>query len=102
VPQAKISDQDEALERELSRLKAEYERLHEEKVRAEQSLSHLQDQLRELEEKARAEYGTADPEELNRLLEGMRAENQRLIDEYRRHVDEVRAGLAGLEREAEA
>ena len=96
--QAAPPDQDAALELELSRLKAEYEKLKEEKVRAEQSLDHLAGQLKDLEDKALTDYGTADPQALARLLEDMRAENQRLVEDYRRHVESVRAGLAELER----
>lgn len=101
MPATTTPDQDAALERELSRLKAEYEKLRDEKVRAEQSLDLLEAQLKELEAKAQAEYGTADPEALARMLDGMRAENRRLVEEYRAHVARVRAGLEELESRAE-
>lgn len=90
-------DHDAALERELAALKAQYETLRDEKVRSEQTLSHLEGQLRDLEEKAREQYGTADPEELGRMLEAMRAENGRLVAEYREHLRQVQDGLAQLE-----
>ena len=95
-------DQDAALERELAGLKADFEKLREEKVRAEQTLSHLEFQLKELEEKALAEYGTADPEALERMLAEMRAENQRLVEEYRRHIADIRSSLEGLEKGTES
>ncbi len=94
-------DQDAALERELAGLKADYEQLREEKVRAEQTLSHLEAQLKELEEKALAEYGTADPAALEAMLAAMRAENQRLVEEYRQHIQGIRSSLEGLEKGTE-
>ncbi len=91
-------NQDAALERELGQLRAEYEKLRDEKVRAEQTLTHLEAELSALEDKARAEYGTADPEELKAKLAAMRGENERLVAEYREHIAQVRGGLDALER----
>ncbi len=95
-------DADSRLERELAGLKAEYERLRDDKVRTEQDLSHLQNQLRELEARAEAEYGTSDPEALKTLLARKREENARLVAEYRQHIDAVKTDLAAVERDFEA
>lgn len=92
---------DAALERELGRLKAEYEKLREEQVRAEQTLAHLESELAALEEKARQEYGTSDPAELRAMLDAMRAENERQVAGYREHIAKVREELASLERSAD-
>jgi len=91
-------DADAGLQRELAALKAEYEALRDEKVRAEQTLAHLEAELAALEEQALRDYGTADPAELRARLEVMRLENQELARAYRAHIDEVRQGLDGLER----
>ena len=93
------NDADARLQNELAGLKGEYERLRDAKVRAEQDLSHLQNQLAELEAKAAAEYGTADPAELARLLEEKRAANARLVAEYREHVAAVKGELEAVERD---
>nr|WP_243439711.1 hypothetical protein [Fundidesulfovibrio soli] len=100
MPVAKTapSDPDARLEHELGQLKAEYEKLREEQVRAEQTLAHLQSELATLEEQARADYGTADPAELERMLAAMRADNARLVEEYREHIQSVREGLTNLEQ----
>lgn len=90
---------DDRLERELAGLKNEYERLRDDKVRAEQDLSHLEHQLRELEEAAVAAYGTADPQELTRLLEEKRAENARLVGAYRQHIADVKKDLEKVEQD---
>jgi predicted nucleic acid-binding Zn-ribbon protein len=94
----KPGDADASLERELAGLKAEYERLRDDKVRTEQDLSHLEHQLAELEAKAQAEYGTADPEALKRLLARKREDNARLVAEYRDHIAAVRQDLEAVER----
>jgi hypothetical protein len=95
------SEADAGLERELAGLKAAYERLRDDKVRAEQDLSHLQNQLRELEATATAAYGTAEPEELTRLLAAKRAENAALVAAYREHINAVQHDLEQVERDFE-
>jgi len=93
------ADADASLERELAGLKQAYERLRDDKVRTEQDLRHQQNQLAELEAKARADYGTADPEELARLLDEKRRENARLVAEYREHIAAVRRDLDAVEQD---
>lgn len=93
--------QDMALERELNELKKQYEKLREDKVRTEQNLDNLNRQLAELEDQAKAEYGTADPQELTALLQEKRAENERLVAEYRKHITSIHAGLNELENGGE-
>lgn len=90
-------DHDAALERELAELKRQYDALREDKVRSEQTLSHLEGELSALSDRARELYGTADPEALARMLESMRAENQRLVEDYRAHLSSIRQGLDALE-----
>lgn len=93
------NDQDQALEQELAGLKKEYEKLRDEKLRTEQNLENLERQLRELETQAREEYGSADPEELERLLEEKRAQNAKLVADYRQHIQDIHNGLAAIEQE---
>lgn len=92
---------DMALERELAELKKQYEKLREDKVRTEQNLDNLSRQLHELEEQARADYGTADSDELKVMLDKKRAENDRLVTEYKEHIRSIHAGLSELERGGE-
>ncbi len=92
---------DAALEKELNALKTDYDRLRDDKVRTEQDLAHLQKQLADLERRALEEYGTADPGALEKLLAEKRAENERLVGEYREHIRSVRQGLERVEREFE-
>lgn len=97
----KAADADAGLERELAGLKTQYERLRDDKVRTEQDLSHLQNQLAELEARALADYGTADPEALRRLLERQRQDNARLVAEYRDHIAGIRRDIEAVERDVE-
>lgn len=89
---------DAQLERELAGLKAQYERLRDDKVRAEQDLANLERQLAELETQAQATYGTADPGELAALLAREREENVKLVAAYREHIDAVRRDLDAVEQ----
>ncbi|MFU2209871.1 hypothetical protein K9F62_09495 [Desulfovibrio sp. JY] len=91
------NDADAHLERELAGLKAQYERLRDDKVRAEQDLTHLQGQLAELSARAKAEYGTSDPAELEALLAQKREENGKLVAAYREHIAAVRRDLEAVE-----
>lgn len=89
---------DQAVERELHALKQRYEQLKEKKIRAEQDLSSIRQRLEERRREALAAYGVAEVEELERLLAERRAENRRLVDEYRAHVESVSARLATVEK----
>lgn len=86
---------DQRLQEELAKLKREYERLRDEKIRADRDVETLARQLEGLRAQAEAEYGTSDPERLLALLEEKRAENVRLVTAYREH-------LAGIRRELDA
>ncbi len=97
----KALEQDQALERELQGLKQQYETLRDRKVRTEENLANLERQLAELEAQATEAYGTADPEELEKLLQEKRTENARLVSEYRTHIQEVNQGLADIEQQEE-
>lgn len=96
---ARNTDEDRGLEAELEQLRRSYESLREQRVRLEQDQAHLARQLAELEERARAEFGTADPAELERLLSERRAENARLVSEYRKHLQTIEQSLAAIEQQ---
>jgi chromosome segregation ATPase len=89
---------DSALEKQLAGLKNEFDRLRLERARTEEGLANLERQLRELEEQARREYGTCDPEELEALLASKRKENEELVARYAEHIDAVCAQLDQVEK----
>lgn len=85
------------LEQELNLLKEQHKWLHDKKIRTEQELASTTSQLAALEEEAKAQYGTSDPQELTKLLEEKKAENSRLVTEYRAHIMSIKEGLDNLE-----
>jgi flagellar motility protein MotE (MotC chaperone) len=85
------------LEQELALLKEQHKWLHDKKIRTEQELASTTTQLAALEEEAKAQYGTSDPQELAKLLEEKKAENARLVNEYREHIMSIKEGLDNLE-----
>ena len=91
-------DRDATLEQELAQLRAGFERLKEEKVRAEEQLASIQSQLTQLEAEALREYGVSDPGALQQLLDERRAENERRVAAYREHISGVQAQLRQVEQ----
>ncbi|MFH1914041.1 MAG: hypothetical protein ABIK45_07190 [Pseudomonadota bacterium] len=92
---------DAHLERELAELRQDYERLREQRVRTEQDIARFTEQLDTLKAQAQADYGTSDPEELQRLLDEKRKENERVVKKYREHVQQIQADLAAVESSVE-
>ena len=94
-----MTNSDQQLQQELEQLKKEYGTLRDRKLRAEEALKSKSEQLSELEQKAEQEYGTSDPERLTALLEEKRAENSKLVADYRAHLEGVKASLAQVQKE---
>ena len=86
-------------ERELADLRREWEKLREDQVRTEQELKMLDGRIAELRTACEAEYRTSDPDELATLLDEKRADNARLVAEYREHLDGLKAELDAVERD---
>lgn len=95
-------DQDRALQDELAQLKSEHQRLRDEKLRTERDVAHLAAQIKELQDRARQEFGTSDMNELHALLERRRSENQAMVAEFRSHLETIQTDLARVEREVDA
>lgn len=94
-------NQDSQLEQELNGLRKQYEHLRDQKVRTEQQVSDLTGQLEGLKAQAESEYGTSDPAELQALLEQKRSENQRIVTEYRNHIQKIHNDLSAVESSVE-
>jgi chromosome segregation ATPase len=93
-----LQAKDEQLERELAELRAEHDKLRDEKVRTEQNLENVRRQIAELEQQAEREYGVADLDRLQEMLDDRRAENEKLVADYREHVRAIREELERIER----
>lgn len=91
------TNKDSQLEQELNGLRRQYEQLRDQKVRTEQQVADLSGRLENLREQANAQYGTSDPEELQALLNEKRAENERVVAQYREHIQQIHAELAAVE-----
>lgn len=95
------TNQDAQLEQELNALRHQYEQLRDQKVRTEQQVADLTGRLEALKAQAETEYGTSDPKELQALLQGKRKENEKVVSEYRKHIQQIQAGLADVENRVE-
>ena len=92
---------DNLVERELNELRQQYEQLRDRKVRTEQDVANLTEQLESLKRQAEAEYGTSDMEELQVLLEQKRRQNEEMVAKYREHITTIQADLAKVENGVE-
>lgn len=95
------TNQDALLEQELNGLRRQYEQLRDQKVRTEQQMADLTSRLETLKAQAEAEYGTSDPKELQSLLQKKREENEKVVSEYRKHIQQVQSDLAAVENRVE-
>ncbi len=82
---------------QMDALKREYERLRQQQIRAEADRENAEQRLAELEQDAKESYGTADPDELQSMLETIEAENERLTAEYRKHLQSVETAVQAVE-----
>ncbi|MFP4565094.1 MAG: hypothetical protein ACLFNX_01240 [Spirochaetaceae bacterium] len=78
-------------------LQARYQKLQQEKVRAETNRENAEERLSELEAEARETYGTDDIGKLKETLEKMKAENEKKRAEYQAHLDAIESDLAEVE-----
>lgn len=95
------TNQDAQLEQELNGLRRQYEQLRDQKVRTEQQVADLTSRLETLKGQAEAEYGTSDPKELQDLLRQKRSENEKVVAEYRDHIQKIQSDLAEVENKVE-
>ncbi len=98
-PNGTTAARDAQVERELNDLRRQYEQLNVRKIQTEQQVIDLSGRLEALKAQALADYGTSDPEELQALLETKRLENERVVADYREHVQQIQAELAAVENQ---
>jgi len=94
----KDSGRDLETQKRLEELKSEYNVLNEQRIKTGQHKESLEEQLKTLKDKAQREYGTSDIEELRQLLEKRRKENDRKVDEYQMHINQIKSQLAAIEK----
>ncbi len=84
---------DQEVRRRLETLREEYEKLNEQRIATERDRKNLEEQLSDLRDKAMKEYGTSDIEDLRKLLAERRAENEKLVEGYRVHIEGIKTEL---------
>lgn len=100
-PNQASPERDTRVERELNELRQQYQRLRDRKVRTEQDVANLTEQLETLKRQAEAEYGTSDIEELQALLEEKRRTNEEAVARYREHIRTIQDDLSKVENGVE-
>jgi hypothetical protein len=98
APEA-VSPRDQAVQEKLEILKKDYKELDTRKITTEANILNLEKELQRLREHAQKNYGTSDLEELTRLLEERRQENERLVAAYEEHIQSIKARLGEIDRQ---
>lgn len=96
-----ISPQDKAVQEKLEGLKGDYKKLETKRIQTETNIKTLEAELEKLQEQAQKSYGTSDLEELKKLLEKRRQENETLVAEYEQHIQGIKERLAEIENPPE-
>lgn len=86
--------------RRLEEMRATFEKLQAERIRAEGEADRLARELDEARELARAEFGTDDEAEIQRLIEEAVTENAKLVEEFGAALRDVETRLRQLGGEA--
>jgi ribosomal protein L29 len=92
-----VSSQDAGVQKKLEELKKEYAQLHTQKITTEANIKNLEENLARLRATAEKDYGTSDLEELQRILEARRRDNEVKVAQYEQHVREIKENLAAIE-----
>jgi hypothetical protein len=97
-----ISPQDQAVQKKLEALKGDYKELETKKIQTEANIKTLEAELKKLREQAQKSYGTSDLEELKKLLQKRRQENETLVAEYEQHIQGIQERLGEIEGSPES
>lgn len=86
--------------RRIEQMRAAYDRLRTERIRAESEVERLRGELDQAREAARATFGTDSEDEIAALIDAERAQNTRLVAEFEALLRdiELRLGAQGDER----
>ncbi len=84
----------------LEEMRASFERLRTERIRAEGEIERLSRELEAAEAEARAAFGTTDEVAIRRSLDAARAENAALVEDFADRLRRIGRRLADLGRSA--
>lgn len=82
--------------RRLEDMRATYERLRTERIRADSEVERLTAELERARESARATFGTDDETEIERLIAAAGARNTQLVAEFEAAIRDIEARLQAL------
>lgn len=82
--------------RRLEEMRATFEKLRAERIRAEGEVERLSQELQQARELAMAEFGTDDETEIQRLIEGAATQNAKLVEEFGAALQEIEIRLKRL------
>jgi len=90
---------DTETKRRIEQIRAAYDRLRTERIRAESEVERLRRELDEAREAARATFGTDSEEDIAVLIDAARAHNAKLVGEFEALLREIDSRLAAPEEE---
>jgi molecular chaperone GrpE (heat shock protein) len=90
---------DTETKRRIEQMRAAYDRLRTERIRAESEVERLRRELDEAREAARATFGTDNEEDIAVLIDAARAHNAKLVGEFEALLREIDSRLAAPEEE---
>jgi hypothetical protein len=82
--------------RRIEQMRATFDRLRTERIRAESDVERLERELDQAREAARATFGTDDEHEIGRAIEAARAKNTQLVEEFGALLRDIEANLRSL------
>jgi hypothetical protein len=85
--------------RRIDAMRATFERLRTERIRAESDVERLRHELDRAREEARATFGTDSEDEIRALIEAARAENAQRVEAFGSLLRDIEARLRGLGEE---
>jgi hypothetical protein len=88
---------DQVAQERLLELRKQHQSLHERKIATERDRQNLEERLRELRTQAERDYGTSDIDQLRQLLEERRRDNDRMVQEYQQHIDDIQQRLKSID-----
>lgn len=87
---------------EIEVLTEQFQKLNKRKIESERDLVNAEQNLNELKQQAREEYGTDELDALKEKLEQMKAENSRNRAEYHQSLTQIEVELQKIETEHHA
>lgn len=93
---------DNGVKQSIEELQKRFQKLSDQKVKAEAHLESAEKRLDELKKEARERYQTDDLEQLRAKLKEMQDENERKRSQYQAALEKIESDLADVERSYEA